>query len=73
MPRPTKRRLHLASIASAGGVAPKRLKSTQMEEDQAFLSEYEEGSDGQWEVDESGDSDVSSNSDDDEVLYLFYT
>jgi hypothetical protein len=73
MPRPNKQKRHIASIAGAGGVAPKRLKSTQIEEDQAFLSEYEEGSDRQWEVDESGDSDVSSNSDDDEVLYFFYT
>jgi hypothetical protein len=68
MPRPTKRRLHLAAIAQAGGVAAKRPKSTPVEEDQAFLSEYEEDSDGQWEVDESGDSNVSSSSDDDEVL-----
>jgi hypothetical protein len=73
MPRLTKRRLQLASIAQAGGMAPKRPKLTPMEEDQAFLSEYEEDSDGQWEVDESGDSDISSNSDDDEVLYPFYT
>ena len=50
-------------------MAPKRPKPTQMKEDQAFLSEYEDGSDGQWEVDESGDSDVSSNSDDEEVVY----
>lgn len=70
MPRLSKRRLQLASIVQAGG---KRPKLTPMEEDQAFLSEYEEDSDGQWEVDESGDSDVSSNSDDDEVLYPSYT
>ena len=68
MPRLTKRRRHLASIAQAGGQAPKRPRST-VEEDQAFFSEQEEDSDLQ-EVDESGDSSVSSNSDD-EVLYSF--
>ena len=51
-------------------MAPKRLKlmSTPMGEDPALLSEYEEERDGQWEVDESGDSDISSNPDDDKVL-----
>src|SRR5271155_3403393 len=72
MPRLTKRRLHLASIVQAGSMAPKRPKLTPMEEDQAFLSEYEEDSDGQWEVDESRDSNVSSNSDDDEALSLLH-
>ena len=92
MPPLTKRRRHLASIAQAGGQAPKRPKST-VEEDQAFFSEGEEDSDDPksilmpaevdqafisereedndlQEVDESGDSSVSSNSDD-EVLYSF--
>jgi hypothetical protein len=69
----SKRRLHLASIAQAGNAASKRLKIAQMEKDRTILSEFEEGSDDQWEVDESGDSNVSSNSDDDEVLYLLYT
>jgi hypothetical protein len=79
MPRLTKRRAHLASIAQTGGITPKRPKlipieeSTPLEEDQAFLSMYEEDSDSQWEVDESGDSSVSSDSDNDEVLYLLYT
>jgi hypothetical protein len=72
MPRRTKRALHLASIAQAG-VTSKRLKSTSVGEDQAFLSEYEEDSDDQWDVDESGDSDVSSNSDDDNVINPYYT
>ena len=43
-----------------------------MDEDQAF-SKYDEGSDSQWAVDESGDSDVSSNLDNDKVIYPFYT
>ena len=70
MPRPSKRKRQSASVARAGGVAPKRpkLTSTPTGEDQAVLSEYEKDSDGQWGVDESGDSDVSSDSDDDEVL-----
>ena len=69
MPRLAKQKRHLASIAQSG-VAPKRpkLTPTPMEEDQVLLSEYEEDGDSRWEVDESGDSDVSSNSDDDEVL-----
>ena len=58
MPRRTKRTFHLASIAQAGDVALKRLKSTSVEEDQAFLSRYEEDSDDQREVNESGDSDL---------------
>ena len=61
----------MASIAQNGGSAPKRPKSTLVGEHQALLSEYEEESDGQLEVDESGDSDVSSNSDDSEVLYPY--
>ena len=68
MPRLSKQKRHLASIAHARGVAPKRPKVTPVGEDQVLLSECEEDSDGQWEVDESGDSHISSNSDDDEVL-----
>ena len=70
MPRPSKRRLQSASVAQAGGMAPKRQKLTLIGDDQAFLSEYEEDSDGQWEVDESGDSSISNNSDNNEVLLL---
>jgi hypothetical protein len=70
MPRPSKRRLQSASVAQAGGLAPKRQKLTLIGDNQASLSEYEEDSDGQWEVDESGDSNISSNSDNDEVLLL---
>ena len=71
MPRPSKRNHRLASIAPIGGAA-KRLKSTLPTdelENQSFLSfsDCEEENDSQWEVDESGDSDVSSNSDDDEL------
>jgi hypothetical protein len=45
------------------------------EEDQAFalLSEHEKGSNGQWEVDESGDSDVPTDSDDEVLCLSFYT
>jgi hypothetical protein len=70
MVRLSNRKRHLASIAQAGGMAPKRpkLMSIPMGEDQAFWSEYENDSDSQLVVDESGDSDVLSNSDDDEVL-----
>ena len=63
MPRLKKRNLHLASIAPLGGMA-KRLKSI-MEPEEDFSDEEPEN-DGQWEVDESGDSDASSNSDGDE-------
>jgi hypothetical protein len=80
MPRLAKQKRHLASIAQAGGMAPKRPKagpkstdSTPIGGDQAFLSEYEEESDGRWEVDESGDSDVSSDSDDDKVLHPLHS
>ena len=70
MPRPSKRNLRLASIASIGGMA-KRLKSMLPIEPEeasslAGFSDYEEEINSQWEVDESGDSDVSSNSEDDE-------
>ena len=68
MPRQNKRNLRLASIASLGGMA-KRLKSIlpmESEEASPDFSDHEEGNNSQWEVDESGDSDVSSNSDDDE-------
>lgn len=66
MPPPTKRRRQLASITKAREAA-KRQKSTLMEEDQGPRScEYEGSSDSEWEVDESGDSDVSSDSDSDE-------
>jgi hypothetical protein len=68
MPRPSKRNLRLASIASIGGMA-KRLKSilpVEPEEALSGFSDHEEEINSQWEVDESGDSDVSSSSDDDE-------
>jgi len=61
MPRPNKRNLRLASIASLGGMA-KRLN----EEASSDFSDHEEENNSQWEVDEGGHSDVSSNSDDDE-------
>jgi hypothetical protein len=75
MPRVSKQKRHLATISQAGGAAPKRPKTTHIREDLPFppepecQEEYEEDSRGLWEVDESGDSDVSSNSSDDEVLH----
>ncbi len=69
---PLKQRRQLASITQARQAA-KRQKSTLMEKDQDLLlhsCKYEENSDSQWEVNESGESDVSSDSDSDESEIL---